>query len=316
MKKFIFCAAAAIVALASCSKTQVVYNSAPEEISFKAVTGAMTKAPVEGSNFTHSNMQVGAFLAAGDGVTVGRNYFGDVTFTGTGTFTGGEYWPISAATLNFLAVAPEVSGVTTDFNASNHASASTTTVTGNETNQHDVMYSVARQSKNAGGAPSNVVMTFNHAYAWLDFTFKKSAGAPNITINSITVNGVSCNGVLNVTVTNADKASGALSAAGEWTPAAANQNLTVPASGTFELTESAVEYNKGILLIPEDPMTSFVINYTIDGQIFDYTYTPDSPLTWTAGKRYVYNISMNPALITIAPEVTPWTDDSDNVTIN
>ena len=44
MKRFFICAAAAIVALASCSKTEVVNTSAPEEIGFKAVTGAITKA--------------------------------------------------------------------------------------------------------------------------------------------------------------------------------------------------------------------------------------------------------------------------------
>ena len=66
MKKFFFCAAAAIVALASCSKTQVVYNDAPQEIGFKAVTGAITKAvqPTENEGF-NQDMGVIAYNTVG-----------------------------------------------------------------------------------------------------------------------------------------------------------------------------------------------------------------------------------------------------------
>lgn len=319
MKRFLFFAAAATMFFAACQKTVVVYdNPDPQEISFLAVNKTATKAPVEGTAFTHGNMQVSAFLAAGDGVTTGRDYFKDVTFTGSTTFTGGQYWPISAATLNFLAVAPEVTGVTTDFNATNAASGSTTTVTGNETNQHDVMYSVARHSKTAGSAPTNVPMTFHHAYAWLDFTFKKSAGAPEIKINNITVNNVACNGTLTVTVTNAGSSSDPLSTTQSWgTPTPTDLNVPSPV-GDFTLTTAATEYAKGILLIPEAPMTSFVISYTIADQTFEYTYTPSPAVTWQHGKRYVYNISMNPSAITIVPDVEAWDGDSvdSNVTDN
>ena len=44
MKRLFILASAAIVALASYTKTQVVYTEAPEEISFKQVTNVMTKA--------------------------------------------------------------------------------------------------------------------------------------------------------------------------------------------------------------------------------------------------------------------------------
>ena len=60
MKRFFVCAAAAIVALASCSKTQVVYNDAPEEIGFKAVSGVMTKAPITNTTFPEGVIIVGA----------------------------------------------------------------------------------------------------------------------------------------------------------------------------------------------------------------------------------------------------------------
>ena len=312
MKRLLSFAAAATVLFAACQKTEVVYdNPDPQEIALFAVNKVATKAPVEGTAFPDVTMKAAAYLAAGDGVTTGRNYFGGADFTDTGDYwTGGQYWPISAATINFLAVAPEVTGVATTFpTTTNYASHSQTVVTGNETNQHDVMYSTARASKNAGSAPAAVNMTFKHAYSWLDFNFKKSTGAPEIVINSITVNGVACNGTLTVTVTNAGSSSDALTTSQAWssyTPAA----LTVPKqTSKFELTTSFVEYEKGILLIPEKPFTSFVINYTIADQTFDYTYTPTT-LTWAAGKRYVYNITMSPSLISINPTLEAWDGDS------
>ena len=48
MKRFFILASAAIVALASCAKTEVVYKDAPEQIAFKKVSNVMTKATMQG----------------------------------------------------------------------------------------------------------------------------------------------------------------------------------------------------------------------------------------------------------------------------
>lgn len=42
--KRLFILAAATVALASCAKTQVVYNEEPQEINFRAISNVMTRA--------------------------------------------------------------------------------------------------------------------------------------------------------------------------------------------------------------------------------------------------------------------------------
>ena len=44
MKKFYVFAAVAIAALASCTKSEVVYNQGQQEIGFRQFTGSMTKA--------------------------------------------------------------------------------------------------------------------------------------------------------------------------------------------------------------------------------------------------------------------------------
>lgn len=354
MKKFLCFAAAALTLSAACQKTTVVYdNDEPQEIAVFAVNKAATKAPVEGATFPESyKMQVAAYLAAGDGVTEGgRNYFDGVTFSkpeGNATsWVGGQYWPVSAATLDFLAVAPQVESaddatpaITTTFNAENHVSVSTTTVKNNETAQYDVMYAVGRQTKDAGTAPENVGLTFAHAYSWLDFTFRTEntgTGAPEIKINSITVNGVACNGTMTVTVTSnnqsstSDWAEGTLVATPTWNQNTyTSTNLTVPVADDYNFVLSAdsddtaegnqpAEYGKGLLLIPESPMTSFVIDYTItigqNAQNFTYTYTPGSALTWDAGKKYTYEITMTLSEIEVDPIVTEWDDfDSDEST--
>ena len=114
MKKVLCFAAAAMALFAACQKTTVVYdNGGQQEIAFFAVNKTATKAPVSNTTFPETYaMQVAAYLADGDGVaTGGRNYFNGTTFTkpNDGTYwTGGQFWPLSAATLNFIAVAPEV----------------------------------------------------------------------------------------------------------------------------------------------------------------------------------------------------------------
>ena len=326
MKKFLFFAASAIALFASCQKTEVNYEGNPQEISFFAVNQTATKAPVEGNAFpVDYNMQVAAYLAAGDGVAVGgANYFDGVTFAHGGTYwAGGKYWPVSAATLNFLAVAPQVNSVvTTEFDGTTVVSESTTTVAGNSTaaTQYDVMYAVARKEKTAGSAPGAVDAVFKHAYSWLDFKFKVSnteTGAPTIKINSVTVYDVATDGTLTVAVTNATSSTVEMTATPSWSATGVSTGIAVPektATGvltkTDNLTNTLTEYYKGLLLVPEKPMSKFVIDYTttLGGDVhnFTYTYTPATALTWDAGKKYTYEITMTLSQIEVTPSVTDW----------
>lgn len=324
MKRFLFFAASAIALFASCQKTVVNYEGTPQEISFFAVNKGATKAPVESEDFPEDyNMQVAAYLAAGDGVTA-DDYFDGVTFEkGTTYWAGGKYWPVSAATLNFLAVAPQVNSVvTTEFDGTTVVSESTTTVVGNSiaTTQYDVMYAVARKAKTAGSAPGAVAAVFKHAYSWLDFKFKVSnteTGAPTIKINSVTVYDVATDGTLTVAVTNATDPTAEMTATPSWSATGVSTGIAVPektATGvltkTDNLTNTLTEYYKGLLLVPEKPMSKFVIDYTTtlgtDVHNFTYTYTPATAPTWAAGKKYTYEITMTLSQIEVNPSVTDW----------
>ena len=102
MKRFFILASAAIVALASCAKTEVVYNDAPEQIAFKQITGAMTKAtttPLEGGH-------LGVFAEMDGEVYFGNTYFG---WVGSSYANSGKYWPYDGD-LDFTVYYPYVDG--------------------------------------------------------------------------------------------------------------------------------------------------------------------------------------------------------------
>ena len=98
MKRFFILATAAIVALASCVKSEVVYKDAPQQIAFKQITGAMTKAP------TNLDAAVSLGVIAHD--ATGAEYFGNTAFTNTtGYWAADKYWPYEGA-LTFTVYAP------------------------------------------------------------------------------------------------------------------------------------------------------------------------------------------------------------------
>ena len=99
MKRFFILASAAIVAFASCAKTEVVYNEAPQEIGFKAVTGSITKVE-QSSGALSGDMGVIANL------TTGAAYFGNTQFVYNSTdenwsCADPKYWPVDENKLSF-----------------------------------------------------------------------------------------------------------------------------------------------------------------------------------------------------------------------
>lgn len=288
-----------------------------------AVNKKATKAAVADDKFpTSYKMMVAAYLAAGD-ATPGV-YFTDKTFSKNGdTWTGGQYWPVSAATLNFVAIAPQIDGnVTTTISGTSATKpgVATVTIANNETNQNDVMYAVGHSAKTAGQQPANVIMVFKHALSWVNFTFNTTNTTDvTIKINSVKINGAAYNGTLKVTSTNYTNTN-QQEATTEWdgTPTKLN-NIAVPgADNGLVLNTTTSDYQlfgAGLLVVPDVQATNFVINYTItqSDQVehtFDYTYALTSD--WDAAKKYTYAVNITLSEIEIDPSVTPWDiNDSD-----
>lgn len=332
MKRFFFLAVAATAMLAACNKTEIVPTGDAQEISFVAVNKVATKVPVDGTTFlTGDNMDVVAHLAAGDGATAGT-YFKETLFTnvsGTNTWAGKRYWPLSDATINFLAVTNTGGGVgghvENTFNSTNPAYEVVSALTGNEdANQTDLMFAAGQGTHTQGGAYNAVPMVFKHALSWINFRVKTGNGLttddPTIVINSITLNNAAVNGTL--TVTNANFAATSNTCVTnnlttDWSSVSySNMKLietgivTDDATDALQLTdEFAVFGGNGILVVPSN-QTSFTINYTITQpdatpNTFNYTYNLAGN-KWEMAKKYVYYITMTLSEIKIAPEVASW----------
>ena len=326
MKKVLCFAAAAMAIFASCQKTEVVYNNdGPQEIGIFAVNKVATKAPVDGATFLDGdNMSVAAYLVSGDGVTQG-NFFDKTVFTkGSGnTWTGGRYWPISTATISFLAVTEKGGGVDNAETVFTTANEAEVTLSGNAVyNQNDLMYAAAQVKREQGNEYPEVGMVFKHALSWIDFKVKTNltSGQATVKVNSITLNNVVTDGVL--TVTNSKYA---LEAAPELTAVwditgISKVNRMVPKEDKSEnpaevmtLNTTPQRYGNGILVVPGGSSTGFTINYTLKQkddteQTFNYTHTFTPAPTWQMAHKYTYQISINLSEIEVAPSVEAWDD--------
>lgn len=313
MKRLLSFAAAATVLFAACQKTEVVYdNPDPQEIALFAVNKVATKAPVGGTAFpTDDKMQVAAYLAHG-GVAVG-DYFGKTEFSKNGAYwTGGKYWPVTASTINFLAVSEPVSGTTvvTTFPETNSAASASVVLSGNDTAQYDLMYAVG-QGKCAPSSYSEVDMQFRHALTWLYFKVKSNVSGV-VTVNSITVKDTAVDGTLSIDNgsnynATADVTSSTATIGASWSPGATGDRTVVAAA--VDCTTSEQDFGSLLVLPTVSGTKSFVINYTItnggDTTTFNYTYSTTAE--WKMAYKYTYNVNITLTGIDVNPVVSTWT---------
>lgn len=318
MKKNLFILAAAGIALASCSSDDLISENAaakggqPQEISLFAVTQPSTRAAVDGTGFdTETPMQVAAYDAVAD-----RNFFAAKAFAkganATWVSTPATYWPLSPTTINFLAYANLTAG-SAAWNATTPASQVVLTMGDNSTAQNDLMFAigtgtVVQNPDNTLAFPTSVPMVFKHAQAWLQFKVKAATStvADVLTINRITLNSVSCQGVCTVTQTNYN-ATSEQSVAAAWTEYATYKGDIAAVNKTHFVFGTEYAEFANLMVIPDQGITSFTINYTLDEKAYDYTYTITDG-TLAQANKYIYNINFNLHEIEIAPSIEDWTD--------
>ena len=385
MKKLLFLIPAAALAFTACTSETTEYVGDPQqqarEIAFAPLNQKATRAAgaaeynaVEGVAYPQNyDMKVVAYSVPETGSA--GNYFGSADPDAAPLFMynykGGssgashgywagstpataQYWPLSPATINFLAVSnngsPTADMVSETFN-SNYASGVTVTLGNNNpqtaatgTGQHDLMYAFGRaqvtQSGNVLVFPDKVDMEFKHALAWVYFrvkaasTVEASGGAGEITINSITLNGAYYGGTFSAEVTNYDKAVGSGDLAWgtcQWSsPSNTSDNVSpnytyLGESSSKVLTTSYQNVGDGLLIVPQGSMatpaaafTSFTINYTLNGNAYDYTYTPTvADRKLLMGKKYIFDITFRLTEIFVNASVENWDESvpTENVEI-
>lgn len=275
MKKFFFCAAAAIVALASCGKTQVVYNDAPQEIGFKAVTGAITKAVQTKNNFTQ-DMGVIAYQSGKTDVYFTNAQFEKETDATTWNGKTPQYWPIDSS-LDFFVYSPyQASGVT----PTNTAESKTlqVVVADNGRKQDDYLYSdkyITGKSKTSG----NIAVDFDHALAYVTVNF---SGESVITLSNAQLNGTYQSGTYTVTYGNQTSIA--------WTNQGTSSDLVLNAGAL------TTDYTTSWLVVPEDnnaANNTITFDYKIDGMTGNaISKSITLSETWVAGTHYTYDVTI------------------------
>ena len=329
MKKFMFLIPVAALAMTACTNetNEFVGSDQAREISFAPVAQPASRGQysVITTAFPNDNtMEVKCYQTQPSAAA----YFDKTTFSkGDGaTWKGGQYWPLSAAKLNFFAVSGH--GLTANHITIADALATagvayTTANTYASTTQSDIMYAFGRgevtKDGNALTFPTKVDMDFKHALALIDFEVKGNSATEvgAIKVNSITLNGATYNGTLTLTNTNAATESDEVTTEVSWVAGESVASQTVPGiSANTVITTDFARIGNGLMVIPGTGFTSFVINYSLNGNSYDYEYTPSPAVSsTTANNKYTYQITFKLHEIEINPSVTSWTNTNNAVSI-
>lgn len=302
MKRLVILAAA-VFTLASCAKTQVVYNEEPQEIAFKTVSGVMTKAPVTGTTFDQA-MTVYAWKNE----TGYPNYFESIVFTKDGSIwkgTPSQFYP-STGSLNFVAYT-DYDNITLDDPTSHHSY--TYTLTDNTTYQNDFMVSsyIYNEDKDSGDVP----ILFTHALSLIEVNFKCTG--TNVTIKEVELAGTKQVG--NVTVTYDDTPTDDnLPVIGNWTSTGDPKNCNKVADPGMVITAGSDFVNFArFLVVPDSGATGKTLSITYDLNGNEITHPIDlteaEAYTWEQGKKHIFNITFGIQEITFSPEVNDWTGE-------
>ena len=285
MKRILICAAAAIVALASCSKTQVVYNDAPEEIGFKQINSVMTKA-------TDLTGTMGVIAHQGS-----TPYFPNTEFTfDTDKWKGNpaRYWP-TTGTLDFTVYAP--------YNAS--ASYTANVLTLPAVTAADALYYGDERYVNTTKA-EKVPVLMKHAAAKIEVQVK---GADIYTVTDLSVVNARTSGTLNVTYSDvADYAATSCLTAAD--PAPTTGNVAILTSGSVAVDGTYKTAGTPGYVLP-GPQTKLSITYK-DKAATVTTKEITLSDTWVAGKKYIYGITITGDEIFFTATVDDWSDYDGN----
>ena len=210
MRKNLFLAAACLLALAACNRSETVVVENPNEIGFKNVIQGVTKAgELNGSSFDDDGyaIYVSASQYTADGSLETPLFFTNQLFMNRITAGTGEaewrhydsesaadpspiYWPVGGSRMDFLACALPKGTVTEipgpHFNTTVAAQDFTVDSWDTYDKQVDLLYAAANgQTSKATGSTPYVSMEFQHAQALLIFNVSINQSATGLVINDI-----------------------------------------------------------------------------------------------------------------------------------
>lgn len=310
MKKYFSLAAIALSVLCSCNKEEIATEDKPHSDLIRITTGIdiglSTKSAITDGVFpTSRDMIVSAFHS-----TSAQNHFTATVFKhSSGAWMADKSWPLSG-TLDFLAYSPGAATVSDIiWGATDATSSIKFNLPDNSSIQEDILIGCAA----ARPANTDVVIDFKHPQAYLTFTGKASDSYSSTTNRGITINSITLKSAKYSGTILANRSGSDLSFF--WSSLGSAKTLAVPGLSSTNLTTTAASLGRGILL-PEQAEVGFNINYTLHNgtdaagnlvnTIMDYDYSPSSPISWEAGKKYTYGIDVSMKGISITPSVALW----------
>ena len=251
MKRFFILASAAIVALASCAKTEVVYKDAPQEIAFKALTRPVTKA--EQVTTLTGSMGVFAYVNAGKAV-----YFDNTPFeqavdgADPKPWVGGKYWPLANDALDFVVYAPYDANATYETTLNVAADNSTNLTIDDQTDYlYGAEYYDNTDDKGYKKVETALPVELKHAQTKVTVAFT----GENVTVTEVKLTTPCLKGSYKVTY--------AATPSIDWEPGENNEALQLIAT-TEELIDGAAAVSASILLVPETK-SNITFKYQIKG---------------------------------------------------
>ena len=364
MKKFFILAAAALVAIAACSKNEADTAAYEQSrvINFNTVANKATKAPISGTVYSYDLPSFGVFASyleknktwAANKASATR-YMDDVevSFNDTKDIwapASTYYWPLEGS-LTFIAYSPKAAATATFAEATGTLTLSAFTVNTTVASQVDLLYSSVNadrtmnesyyvdgtNSKNSETAEGDkgVNIKFKHALAQGIFKAKTAdevfdAGM-SFKIDTLVVNAAST--ADNMTVVNPADADAAATIT-TWTNPKTNADFVVRSDDFPNATVATGAANflgktlsdpigDALLMIPvtafagTDPTVT--VKYTLyrlsdalpmgsKEVTIHFDDIDDTVADWQAGKKYVYNLTIDLQKIYFNPSITDWVD--------
>lgn len=329
MRKNLFIAAMVILAMASCSKNEVIENQNSNNlINFKPYVANSVK----GVDIA----DVGALEAVGfkvygsyktdDPVSTNLSKFNaiffngeDVTYTTAWDYRNPKYWP-SKGSLDFIAIGNNVEKVNNEPTTGQYQFTSTGTsvpsikftTSADPTLQKDLIAStlLGQTSTTNGGTTT---FTFGHLLSKIDVMVENTAANTTLKVTAVKFTDIMPTGTYNFT---------------DWNPSgtAAVNVLALPEEGVTITNGTLVKVNTdngGLIIIPQ-PMTKIQITYTftdnnnsnqeIETKTAEIDLATGTP-SWVKNTHYTYTLSITPksSLINFdVDKVEGWTPQSSS----
>ena len=302
MKRLFILATAAIVALASCAKTEVVYTDAPEEITFKTYTDVMTKTLGESA---YANMGVIAYQ--GDDEYFSATEFEQGATSWTAVEGSERYWP-ATGDLRFVVYAPADGWTYTETTTPAAKTLIATIQAGDEV--PDYLYASEQPVGNKTDNAAGVDVDLKHAAAAVVLNFMGEKDV--VALKSVTLTGTIQSGTCNVDYTaNPPTVVWNTTAA----PSVQKEFLKDTDSPVaFSDSKTNQEYTTRVVPVTSQAST-IVFNYTLNGSPASYTIDAATLGAWDPGKKYTYTISIGATEIMVTPEVLDYEPVENTPTI-